>query len=450
MEQSNSCETDPPEIRRRLESIQRQRALIEDLATRLKAAQLEHDRLETELNEYRASIAPIRKCPEEVLLMIFKFFTDGAPELVGLLQVCKRWRDIAANAPRLWTHIKIKIRPTWDQREAARKNAAMVKSHLKHSASLPLHINLDLKYMLDEKSQTNEYADSSGCENELFRYARRFLNPTNAYIDHVVNISESYGPEQVWRMVNVLVGEDGMHMRRWKTLHILQPSNGRDVREIWKLFSGRTPELTELLIPVNLSQLSRASSKKTFPDLSSLEALTLEGVASDTDFLGLTFPSVKRLDLEMIISCSSQLSLFTSLEYLDVLFYGVSAVGAVPAIHLPVLRDLVLHIYGPTGVEWHVPVLQNLTFIGSLDDESKALPNVQAVTVRWGLWLRPPDNPTGLEPELHRTLQTILSKYGDMQELSVHIPMKPIWGKYVQNLSEEKRLVLPPVSFFKY
>jgi hypothetical protein len=90
MEQSNSCETDPPEILRRLESIQCQRALIDDLATRLKAAQLEHDHMERELNEYRASIAPIRKCPEEVLLMIFKSFADAAPELVaGLLQVCK-------------------------------------------------------------------------------------------------------------------------------------------------------------------------------------------------------------------------------------------------------------------------------------------------------------------------------------------------------------------------
>src|SRR5450631_876186 len=114
MEQTYSSETDPPEIRRRLEQIRGQRALIDDLATRLKAAELEYDRMETDLNEYRASVAPIRKCPEEVLLMIFESFSKAAPELVaGLLEVCKRWRDIAANAPRLWTHIRIKIEPTW-------------------------------------------------------------------------------------------------------------------------------------------------------------------------------------------------------------------------------------------------------------------------------------------------------------------------------------------------
>jgi hypothetical protein len=450
MEQSRSSETDPPEIRRRLESIQRQRALIEDLATRLKAAQLEHDRMETELNEYRCSIAPIRKCPEEVLLMIFESFAEAAPELVmDLLQVCQRWRDIAANAPRLWTHINIKVEPTWDQRKAARKDDAMIETHIEHSASLPLHINVDLSDMLGEDAQVEGFYGgllSNGCNNEICCDAKRYVSKLEECESNPIPFfSESYGPEKVSWTIRTLAGsyEEHPHTLRWQSARIFLPCNGRDITGIWKLFSDPTPQLKELLISADFSQLS---SKKCFPDLSSLEALTLEGMVTDFDFLGLTFPSVKHLELEMDISLSSQLSLFTSLEYLDVLFQGKPAAGNVPAIHLPVLRDLTIHVYGSTGVEWHVPVLQTLMIAGSLDDESKALPNVHAVKVSWEL--RQPGNPTGVEPELHRTLQTILSKYSDMQELSLHIQLKPVWEKYVRDLSEEERLVLPPVNFY--
>jgi hypothetical protein len=81
----------------------------------------------------------------------------------------------------------------------------MVRSHLKHSALLPLHINLDLKNMLDEESQTDEYTNSARCKNELCRDATRYLDPTDTYIDQVASISESYGPGQVSRIVDVLV-----------------------------------------------------------------------------------------------------------------------------------------------------------------------------------------------------------------------------------------------------
>ena len=226
MEQSNSCQTDPPEIRRRLESIQNQWALIDDLATRLKAAQLEHDRMEKELNEYRASIAPVRKCPEEVLLMIFESFALSAPEFVaGLLQVCIRWHDIAANVPRLWTHIHIKVELTWDQREAARKDAAMIETHLHYSASLPLHINVDLENMLNQKSQEEGFLSGflrNGCSNGMCLGARKFMSKLDGGESETMTYwSERYGPKQVVDTIDALVGEDGIHMSRWQSFAIV-------------------------------------------------------------------------------------------------------------------------------------------------------------------------------------------------------------------------------------
>jgi F-box-like len=386
-----------------------------------------------------------------VLLTIFESFADAAPESVTrLLQVCQWWRAIAANAPRLWTHIKIKIKPTWDQSETAWKNVAMVESHLKRSASLPLHINLDLRDLLDQESQMEDYVDSGGDLGQL-RHNARFFH----FEDANQLLSEECGFGLISWIVSVLVGEDGMHMGRWKTARILLPPEEQPTERIWELFSGPTPQLTELLISSNrLWQrllVDGDGGPVKFPDLSSLKALTLEeSVVKDIDFLGLTFPSVKCLELAMDISYCSQLSLFTSLEYLDVILDSRSPADAVKAIYLPSLRDLKIHVYEPAAaewqVEWHVPVLQTLKIVGSIDDESKALPNVQAVEVIWRL--RGRYNLTGVEPELHRTLQTILSKYSDMQELTLHRRLEPIWEKYVRDLSKEKRLALPMVSIY--
>jgi hypothetical protein len=454
MEQSHSCETEPPEIRRRLESIQRQRALIEDLATRLKAAQLEHDRLETELNKYRYSIAPIRKCPEEVLLMIFESFAEAAPELVtDLLQVCERWRDIAANAPRLWTHINIKVKPTWNQCEAARKDAKMIKTYLQHSATLPLHINVDLRKMLDEESQIEGFLNglmAIRCTNDICGEVRRFVFKLEGRRseDPVPCFSESYGPEEVLNTIETLVGSSGEHMHRWKSARILLPRNGRDIREIWTLFSGRTPQLTELLVSGNkLSRESLVAYKHIpdiFPDLSSLEALTLQGTVKDFKFLGLTFPSVKRLDLAMDISVSSQLSLFTSLEYLDVLFVSTQVTGAI--IRLPLLRGLAIHLQESITVEWHVPVIQRLEIVAPYEDLVTTLPDVQALKVEWRL------GKTGYvaedESNLLCTLEAIMSQYRDMQKLTIQALLRPIWENYVEQLGEEKRLDLPTITFY--
>jgi hypothetical protein len=446
MEQECSSETDPPEIRRRLESIQRQRALIEDLATRLKAAQLEYDRMETELNEYRCSIAPIRKCPEEVLLMIFESFAAAAPELAGLLQVCKRWRDIAANAPRLWTHINIKVKPSWDQRKAARRDTAMIKKHLKHSASLPLHINVDLNDMLNEEDQMEGFLGAlslNGCNNKICRDARKFVSDLDVdeSEDPVPCFSRSYGPKHVLTTINTLIGTDGIHMSRWKSFHIFLPPNGRDITEIWRLFSGPTPQLTQLLISGDgLPQVSGTNAPVSFPDLSSLELLTLHSVVKKIDFLGLTFSSVKRLELDMY---TPQISLFTSLEHLDLcLSNAASTADAVKVIRLPLLRDLTFYSNASTTIEWHVPLLQRLEIVGPFHSLVAPFPDVQALEVTWR-----PSYDANNETILQRSLQTMMSQYKDMQKLTMHALLRPIWENYVQQLGEEKRLDLPTIAF---
>jgi len=83
--------SDSSEIRVKLELLHQQEKIIEYLANKLEAAQLEYYCLEAEIKSYQASLSPIQKCPEEVLLIIFESFSKQNPKTVaGLLPVCKQ------------------------------------------------------------------------------------------------------------------------------------------------------------------------------------------------------------------------------------------------------------------------------------------------------------------------------------------------------------------------
>jgi hypothetical protein len=349
--------------------------------------------------------------------MIFELLAARDSEvLMDVITVCKRWYNIAVNAPRLWTQIFIIVEPSEYERLEGLRDKGYVHACLRRSASLPLHITLNLTDM------------------------RPYQHPGQKHRDVLGTIS-------------LLVGISRIHMSRWKTLKIFLPRYEEAVRAIWQLFDGATPQLVKLLVRANtLSRMALVSPTQhhaSFSDLSLLADLTLEGPTIDMDFLGLNFPSVRTLDMQTDIRNSPQISRFTHLEYLDILFtqfpFPTISNSALKPIHLPLLRRLTFHVYGSTRVEWHVPVLQRLKIVGSLNDESKAPPNVRALHVRWTLGL--PNYTT--EPRLLPTLQTIISKYNDTQELSIHTSLKPIWEKYMQDLSEDKRLVLPTVSFYK-
>ncbi|KIM32541.1 hypothetical protein M408DRAFT_182939 [Serendipita vermifera MAFF 305830] len=100
---THSTPADPPEICRKLEALQHQYKITEDLCSRIKDAQLECARLETEISEYRASVAPIRRFPQELLLMFFEYYICENPRIIRhLLPVCKQWYELAIPFSRLY------------------------------------------------------------------------------------------------------------------------------------------------------------------------------------------------------------------------------------------------------------------------------------------------------------------------------------------------------------
>lgn len=79
----------------------------------------------------RAQVAPIGSLPAEVLSIIFSFYALSHPRSLNTLTtVCRFWRYVALNDPRLWSIISIQI---------SRK---CVPLYLSRSKGLPLHIRI--------------------------------------------------------------------------------------------------------------------------------------------------------------------------------------------------------------------------------------------------------------------------------------------------------------------
>ena len=87
--------------------------------------------LDSFIFQARAQIAPIGSLPTEVLSIIFSFYALSRPQgLHTLSTVCRFWRHVALNDPRLWTIIPIQLSPK------------CVSLYLSRSKNLPLHIRI--------------------------------------------------------------------------------------------------------------------------------------------------------------------------------------------------------------------------------------------------------------------------------------------------------------------
>lgn len=113
------------------QSRERLRQLLCD-TTRVQARlQAQIEVLDSFIFQARAQVAPIGSLPTEVLSIIFSFYGSSHPQgLNTLTSVCRFWRKVALNDPRLWSTISIQISPK------------CVPLYLSRSKSLPLHIRI--------------------------------------------------------------------------------------------------------------------------------------------------------------------------------------------------------------------------------------------------------------------------------------------------------------------
>jgi F-box-like len=467
MSTPNSDQSDPPEIRGKLESLRHQIKVIEDLSKLVEIAQIERKRLENEIQLYRASVAPIRKCPAEVLLMIFKLFSCKDPKLATrLLRVCRQWYEIAMNSPGLWTYIEISTKCTWNQQKEAMKDNAKAAACLQRSASLPLRICLDFRAM--DSGRTNMIKHATNLlegsipvgKRDSFRRNAGRLN-LSAFIDSIdADIAHACRPDHVLDTISILTGERGEKMKRWGAFFIAFPQRHLDlIGPIWRLLSGPTPNLTRFVVfGVYMAQNSAISlTEGAFPDLSALKRLALHGRIVDLDFLSLQFHTIERLELWTDLRLhhqTIQLSRFKHLERLEIECHSDfldnpgDTIGPVGRIELPYLQELTLGFKQAAIMKWEVPILQKLQVRYMWRDGDSVLPelpDVRALHFSWHILRLEKSGERTLE--LRQGLKEIVSKYKELQTLSVQSLLRPIWDQFVQDLGEEEQSALPALVF---
>jgi F-box-like len=80
---------------------------INRLEEQIEILRRERSLLRTQLDLYRASIAPIKRLSEDVLVLIFSGIIEDPPTAVGqLLFVCRAWYQLVTNQPTLWSSIE--------------------------------------------------------------------------------------------------------------------------------------------------------------------------------------------------------------------------------------------------------------------------------------------------------------------------------------------------------
>ena len=415
----------PPKIQQLKDSMAHAKALVEELTSRLISAQHEYDELQREWLQYQASIAPIRRCPSEVLLMIFKLYVVEDPLAIGqLLLVCKHWYELASTSPQLWTHIRVEFTDDWDVKSISETTYRYIDMCLQRSGSMLLEVGLDFRNLMSIHGQIiKEILDNlenfvSDNQGELISWA------TDLDTEAVDNgeVMSSFHLDYAFEVINKLVGENGGTMKRWKSLDLQFPLDDNELaQEVWDHFLYPTPNLTRMVLGEFRRYFPHHSGNVTpaFPDLSSLKHLDIYD-APDRQCFAPHGSSLQSLILRGGTESwtATSLASFTNLQTLELIgeYYEFQRPPSSPPIlNLPELRQLTLRgdFSFSDMMEFVAPKLRMLNIVQEDSWCFPTLPNAQPPCVGWELDSYYERDREGLQHQLDE----ILTKYHTTERL---------------------------------
>ncbi|KIM20852.1 hypothetical protein M408DRAFT_119411 [Serendipita vermifera MAFF 305830] len=424
----------PPQVQELVLSLQRAREDVIQLEIQLEIAKKSRDLLEKEWSRYKASVAPIRRCPEEILLMIFEHYLFENPRLIRhLLLVCQHWHRLTISAPRLWNRIFIDVGEEWDIKNACKSIQKWVERCLSHSQPLLLDITLDFtsieepgikirNKILDSLSGDLEDDDALDCVND---WAAR-LDIYALDDPDIISVCQLY---HLFELLSIVVGSNGEIMARWGSLELHLPYDRSLAWEIMQYLSYPATSLNRLYSN-NIGRLSHSTEdgyQYLLFTLRSLESLNIPDLL-DLSLLDIQPLSVKSINFRALRSWDSvALNVFTQLQELAITFsYAFMSlesrlVGSI--VTLPCLRRLILRGVFPNlgAIKFQVPVLDMLRISRASIEEPLPYPSVHALGLSLGC-------DAHQRPYLHYTfdqlqsyLRAILLQY--QRTVYLHLPL---------------------------
>ncbi|KAG8820058.1 hypothetical protein FRC17_010258 [Serendipita sp. 399] len=361
-----------------ISKLEHHQTLVRDLEQQLSSARVAVKDLEDNLTSYlKVSLIGIGRLPAELLLDIFKLYLEiaGHQRIWDLLLVCHSWHRLIVNTQSLWTSIH--VRPAYPSAQNPTPYSRLqlyVKACLKRSGTQPLDIRVDYDLIIrsaDELTSLRIHTlvkplvDQEHLEtSDWFRRIKdQNISASSAVKDEYRHLHDVF---------DVLIGPDGCHRRRWKTLKVFLCGWHQARLVLEDMLSGPCPSLVLLDTDTPIRQLGVTPNLKTLR-LRKLNEHVRESVKYFDKSKVERFV-VGRLNLE-------ELKSLTEWRSLRELRYTHSCSGKChnsrAIIYLPTLRKLILHNYThECCVTFDLPSLEQLTL-----KRSQVVPNISAPSI---------------------------------------------------------------------
>lgn len=308
--------------------------------------------LEGQIVTRRTFHAPINQLPQEVFSEILEyslccnhFDEDQHPKLCGrtvipdLILVCKMWRNTIVNSSQNWkriclvTHGQIEPDPAWVQRQ--HKYIDLCLSRSKESL---LELTIDLRSHLWATTYARckvatAFSDIAPLE-EIGRFCRNLPD---------LGILATHYYAMFQGLVSKILGPNGIHLNRCRTLNLRLSEDRHLVQAVWPLLNAKASKMERLLL-LSHGTIPNSSETNTKLELPSLARLVIFGY-----FTLNNIPSSRNLrELDIYPPSWDGLEALNHMPALEILRIGNAPLnirldGPGPRVFLPTLQ---LSIYG--------------------------------------------------------------------------------------------------------
>ncbi|KAJ7078037.1 hypothetical protein B0H15DRAFT_540913 [Mycena belliarum] len=321
--------------------------------SQLRELSVHPDELPDLLRSLRGTLSLIRTFPAELLGRVFIFCRDNsnaskhstldpreAPMILG--HVCRHWRSVAYNTPRLWDMVYLSNLASPD----LPFDSSIVHDILAHSRHLPLEISL--KY----ETRPESFSDALACFDTLRASHERL---------------------------------------RTLTMYLLNPEFDILPREkVFPVLSSIDIKIDYRIVGENLNRDATVSGTlEGFSSAPALRSLRLEANFTPEDILISTFPWSQLTHLELYIRTEYTVARDVIIQcpaLEEVALVGSFGSGADLPLHTHHLRTLSLHIFGdgPDVVlgAFVLPHLESLSLQSELPQAVHAIPALMALHER--------------------------------------------------------------------
>lgn len=232
------------------DTIKKQRDLVETLETWLISARACLHEMERKHNVHCFSISrlPIKKCPPELLLEIFKLYLGGSlypfghPRIKSLLLVCRDWYQLVMDSPQLWARIELALEIGGDESQL---NALRpyVMACLNRSKGLLLDVVLRFESVDDAAARIERLASKNASY-----FDEQGICVRNIDYQKLERLSSEISRTDFrFHLLSEIVGPQGLGIARWRSLEVDMPDYPL-THIVHDLFRLPAPNMTQLSV----------------------------------------------------------------------------------------------------------------------------------------------------------------------------------------------------------